>query len=127
MSTVWDWIKTINTSKINLLQNGEDIKEYVPFVVNKALSYHLDSVLFANEMNMHPHIPPSSQYYFYLYGLSRRNRYSKWEKKENTSDLELVKRFYDLNDSKALEVLNILTKTQIEYIKNKLETCGLKK
>lgn len=126
MSNVWDWVKSINTSKVNLVEEGEEIKEYVPYVVNRSLSYHLDSVLFSNEMNRYPQIPASAQYYFYLYGLPRKNRYSKWEKKENSNELEMIKRYYDLNDSKAFEVLNILSKTQIEYIKNKLENCGFK-
>ncbi len=127
MSNVWSWLNSINDTKVNLVQQNEDIKQYVPFVVNKALSYHLDSVLFSNEMNRLSSIPTSLQYQFYLYSLPKRKRISKWTKKENVEELELIKKYYDLNDAKAFDVLNILTKTQIEYIKNKLENCGLKK
>jgi hypothetical protein len=127
MSNVWSWLNSINDTKVDLVHQGEDIKQYVPFVANKALSYHLDSILFSNEMNRLSHIPPSLQYQFYLYSLPKRKRISKWTKKENVDELELIKKYYDLNDAKAFDVLNILTKTQIEYIKNKLENCGLKK
>lgn len=126
MTTVWDWLSSINNSKKDLLKEETDIKSYVPYVVNKSLSYHLDSILFSNEMNRLYHIPQSSQYYFYLHSLPRKNRFSKWTKKEEVEELELIKKYYGLNDHKALEVLNILSKTQIEYIKNKLENCGLK-
>ena len=126
MSQIWDWVNSVNYTKINLLKENEDIKEYVPFVVNKSMSYHLDAVMFSNEMNRLFHIPPQAQYHFYLNVLSRRKRFSKWEKKEVSSDIELIKQYYNINTTKALEVLELLSKTQIEYIKNKLENCGLK-
>ena len=127
MSNVWDWVKSINSSKINLLETEEDIKEYTPFVVNRALSYHWDTVLFANEMNCAPSIPSESQYLFYLNTIKKGNRFSRWVKKESTENIEIIKRYYHYNDSKAYEVVDLFSKEQIDYIKNKLETCGLKK
>lgn len=126
MSQIWDWVNSVNYTKVNLLKENEDIKEYVPFVVNKSMSYHLDAVMFSNEMNRLFHIPSSAQYEFYLNVLPRRKRFSKWEKREVSSDIELIKQYYGINTTKALEVLELLSKTQIEYIKNKLENCGLK-
>ena len=127
MSNVWDWVKSINSSKINLLETEEDIKEYTPFVVNRALSYHWDTVLFSNEMNCAPNIPSESQYLFYLNTIKKGNRFSRWVKKESTENIEIIKRYYNYNDSKAYEVVDLFSKEQIDYIKNKLETCRLKK
>lgn len=127
MTEVWDWIKSINETKTNLLLEGEDIRAYVPYVVNKSLSYHLDSIMFSNEMNRLFHIPAECQYQFYLNSLKKNKRYSKWVKPQNIQDLEIIKKYYDINNTKAMEVLDLLSKKQIEYIKNKLETCGLKK
>jgi hypothetical protein len=127
MSNVWDWLKSINSNKINLLEKEEDIKVYQPYIVNKALSYHWDSALFSNEMNMHPYIPSEVQYLFYLHSIKKGNRFARWVKKESTIDIELIKKCYQCNDSKAYEILNLLSKEQIAYIKNKLESCGLNK
>ncbi len=126
MTNVWDWLNSINYTKENLL-NEEDIKQYVPYVVNRSLSYHLDSVLFANEMNRFSHLNPRFQYLFYLYSLKKRDRRSRWIKKEDSENLQAVKIYYDYSDRKAYEALSILSKDEIEYIKNKLENCGFKK
>jgi len=127
MSDIWTWVKSINSSKINLLETEEDIKQYTPFIVNKSLSYHWDTVLFANEMNKTAYVPLEAQYLFYLYSIKKGNRFSKWVKKESSENLELIKKYYNYNDAKAYEVLDLFSKEQISYIKNKLENRGLKK
>lgn len=125
MNNVWEWYNSINVNKNNLLETG-NIKDYVPYVINKSLSYHIDSILICNEMNRLNHIPVSSQYLFYFHFLKKRNRFSKWHKVETTDEIEVIKKYYDVNDLKAYEIQKVLSKNQIEYIKNKLENCGLK-
>ena len=46
-----DLFKEIIPSILQTKENvfGEDYSDYVPYVVNKALSYHVDCVLYANE------------------------------------------------------------------------------
>jgi hypothetical protein len=127
MSDVWTWVKSINSSKVNLLETEDDIKQYSPFIINKSLSYHWDTVLLANELNCASHIPIESQYLFYLYAIKKGNRFSRWVKKESSENLELIKTYYKCSDAKAYEVLDLFSKEQITYIKNKLESCGLKK
>lgn len=125
MSDVWSWLNSINTSKKDL-SISEDIRSYVPYVINKSLSYHLDTILLSNEMNRMGHIPNSAQYQFYLNSVRKGKRFSKWVKSNEIEEIEVIKTYYDLSDSKAIEVLSLLSKNQIEYIKNKLEKCGLK-
>jgi len=127
MSDVWSWVKSINSNKVNLLEQCLDIKSYQPYIVNKSLSYHWDTVFFSNEMNMYSCIPSEMQYLFYLYSIKKGNRYSKWVKKDTTEDIHFIKTYYECNDTKAHEIINLLSKEQINYIKNKLENCGLKK
>jgi hypothetical protein len=127
MSDIWTWIKSINHNKVNLLEKEEDIKQYIPYIVNKSFSHHWDTALFSNEMNIHPHIPVESQYLFYLYSIKKGNRYSKWTKKENIKNLDFIMKYYNCSNSKAFEIISLLSKEQIDYIKNKLENCGLKK
>jgi len=56
-------IPSILQTKKNVVENEKD---YVPFVVNKALSFHYDCVLFVNEMNRVPNTDRILQYHYYL-------------------------------------------------------------
>ena len=47
-----DWLNSINFTKENLIEEDSSlIKDYPPYIVNRCLSGHLDTVMFANEMN----------------------------------------------------------------------------
>ena len=55
MAELKDYLNSINQSKKNIMDEDEDaVKGYPPFIVNKCLSSFTDTILFANEMNMHP-------------------------------------------------------------------------
>ena len=121
------WLNSINFSKENLTEdNPELIKEYPPFIINKCLSGQIDSVLFANEMNMNHQLDKDMQYSFYLNSLRKRKRFSPWVRKDKVKDLECVKQYYGYSNEKALQALKILNKTQLDYIKQRLETGGTK-
>ncbi len=122
-----DWLNSINSNKKDLTaETPESIKSYPAFIVNKCLSGDLDSLFFANEMNIHHQLDHDMQYQFYLNSLRKRKRFSPWIKKESIENLEYIKRYYNYNNDKALSVLNILTTQQINFIKNKLDIGGLK-
>ena len=46
--------------------------------------------------------------------------------KEETENLDLVKRYYSYSNEKAKQVLNILTREQLSFIRDRLETGGKK-
>ena len=120
-----DWLNSINFNKENLIKENPDIvKEYPPYIVNRCLSGHMDCVLFANEMNRYHSLDKDMQYNFYLNILRKRKRFSPWVRKEKVSDLEFVKSYYGYNNEKASQALKILSKEQLDYIKQKLETGG---
>ena len=120
-----DYLYTINQSKHNLLrQNPEAVKGYPPFIINKCLSGFTDSILFANEMNIHNHLDKQMQYDFYLNTLRSKKRFSPWLRKDEIKDLDLVKRYYGYSNEKAKQALRILTKEQLNFIKSKFETGG---
>ena len=122
-----DWLNSINYNKDNLIQDHpETIKSYTPFIVNKCVSGHLETVLFANEMNVNHHIDKDMQYSFFLYTLRKRKRFSPWLKKEQVDDLDLVKKHYGYSNEKAKVAVSLLTKTQIEKIRNKHDMGGLR-
>ncbi len=123
MMELKDWLNSINFTKEDL---SEDIKEYPAFIINKCLSGQIDSVLFANEMNMNHHLDKDMQYSFYLNSLRKRKRFSPWLRKDKIKDLECIKQYYGYSNEKASQALKILTKEQINFIKKRLDIGGSK-
>jgi hypothetical protein len=122
-----DWLNSINFTKDNLLEEDPYLsKEYPPFIINRCMSGHMDSVLFAQEMNKYHFLDKDLQYNFYLNILRKRKRFSPWVRKDKVTDLDYVKRYYGYSNEKASQVMKILTPEQIEYIKQRLETGGKK-
>ena len=120
-----DWLNSINFNKQNLIDDDPSaISSYPPYIVNRCLSGTLDSILFANEMNLNAHVDKDMQYAFFLYTLRKRKRFSPWLKKEQVDDLDLVKTHYGYSNEKARVALTLLTNTQIEYIRKKHEKGG---
>jgi hypothetical protein len=118
-----DWLNSINLTKEDL---SENIKEYSPYIINKCLSGQVDSILFANEMNMNHHLDKDMQYSFYLNSLRKRKRFSPWLRKDKIKDLECIKSYYGYSNEKASQALKILTKEQINFIKKRLDIGGSK-
>jgi hypothetical protein len=121
-----DWLNSINYTKENILEDKTLIKEYPPFIINRCLSGEIDSIMYANEMNMNYHLDNDIQYSFYLHSLRKRKRYSPWMKKQKIQDLEYIKKYYGYSNEKALQAMKILTKDQIKFIRSKFETGGKK-
>lgn len=118
-----DIIPSILQNKKNVL---EDEKDYVPFVVNKALSFHYDCVMYANEINKLPNTDKILQYHFYLNKIRGYKRpFQKWHKLQSNDDLEAVKEYYKYSDEKARDALLVLSNDQMNEIKRKLDKGGL--
>ena len=118
-----DWLNSINMNKKNLLDDDPTAK-YPAYIVNRCMSGHLDTVLFANDMNKVPNLDPKLQYSFLLNSVRKRKRFSPWLRKDEIRDLDLVKRYYGYSNEKAKQALSILTKEQLSFIKSKFETGG---
>jgi hypothetical protein len=118
-----DWLNSINMTKKNLIDEDPSEK-YPAYIVNRCMSGHLDTVLFANEMNKNAHLDPKLQYSFLLNSVRKRKRFSPWIRKDEIRDLDYVKRYYGYNNEKAKQALSILTKEQLSFIKSKFETGG---
>lgn len=99
-------------------------KKYPPYIINKCMSHHIDTLMHANAMNESYHLPNRLQYDFYINTLRPRNRFSPWDKKEKLNDLEIVKQYYGYSNEKAKQALRILTETQLDFIRKKLDTGG---
>jgi hypothetical protein len=100
-------------------------KDYHAFVVNRALSFHYDCVLQANEMNQYPGLSGSMQYQYLLNTVRGYKRpFRKWEKRETIDDLEAVREYYNYSYEKAKEALVLLNATQIEEIRKAIDKGG---
>ena len=120
-----DWLNSINFTKENLSEDPEAIKSYPPYIINRCLSGHLDCILFANEMNKNHQLSKDMQYSFYLNTLRKKKRFSPWLRKDKVTDLESIKKYYGYSNEKASQALKILTKEQINFIKQRLDTGGM--
>lgn len=120
------WLNSINFSKENLIEDSSSIKDYSPYIINRCLSGEIDCILFANEMNLNHHLDKDMQYSFFLNTIRKRKRYSPWLRKDKIKDLECVKRYYGYSNEKASQALKILSKEQINFIKQRLEIGGTK-
>lgn len=117
----------------SILQNKKDLskedgfdKSYNAFVVGRALSFHYDCVMQANEMNKCPNLPGTMQYQFLLNSVRGYKRpFRKWEKRETIENLDAVKEYYNYSNEKAKEALVLLNATQLEHIKKELNRGGI--
>ena len=125
MTELKDWLNSINFNKNNLTEEDPSvIKDYPPYIVNRCLSGYLDCIMFANEMNKYSFLDKDMQYSFYLNTLRKKKRFSPWLRKDKVTDLQSVKQYYGYSNEKASQALKILSKQQLEYIKQRLETGG---
>lgn len=114
-------IPSILQTKEYALLTEQDEKSYSSFMVNRALSYHRDTVLWANEMNRFTNLDNKLKYDFLLNIIRASKRpYSKWHKKAQSSDLSVVKEYYGYSDAKAEEACKILSDEQITEMKKQL-------
>lgn len=124
----FDFVKEILQGKKQLIVDDLTEKEYNPFIINRSLSYHKDCVLYANEMNRRHFLDKKLQNDFLLNTVrSQKRPFAKWVKYEKSDDLECLKQVYGFSDSKAREALRLLSKDQIQQLKEQTDTGGLRK
>ena len=123
----FDYLNSINFSKKNIMVDEIDEKTYLPFMINRGLSYFQDTILFANEMNINHNIDNKLQYSFFINIIRKRKRFSKWFKPEIENDIEVIKTYYGYSTDKARQVLHLLSKEQIKIMKEKVSHGGIRK
>ena len=122
----FDYVNAINYSKKDIMQSSDDEKVYLPFMVNRSLSYFSDTVVIANEMNKYHHLDSRLQFSFLINIIRKRKRFSKWVKPEVQNDIESVKEYYGYSNEKARQILSLLSPSQIKQIKEKVSKGGRK-
>lgn len=121
MSNPFQYLETINNTKENLMRGSENDelaeKGYNPYLVNRGLSYFQDTISLANEMNRFHFIDKKLQYEFLLNIVRKRKRFSKWHKKEQDQNVDIISEYYNCSQRKASDILKVLTEEQVSAIR----------
>ncbi len=121
----FSFVTAINDNKDIMVDDIAE-KAYDSFLVNRSLSYFQDTVLLANEMNINHHVDKRLQNDFLINMVRKRKRFSKWDKPNSNSDVEVVKEYYGYNNEKAHNALTLLTSEQIDILRQKVYKGGRK-
>ena len=113
------FVDSICQTKKNLLEDGVDESEYNPFLINRALSYHIDTVLYAHEMSVNHHLSSSQQYGYLLRSVRQRKRWSKWSRidEQELEKVGLISWRYSISAAKAKEIMTLFSDEQITTMK----------
>lgn len=120
----FDFVKSVSYDKDDIMVDEVEEKAYVPYLTNRALSYHEDTLYFANVMNIKFDTPNRLQYVFFLNILRKRKRFSSWEKPKENDDIETIKSYYGVSTDKAKEYFRILGTAKCEVLKKSMDLGG---
>tara|TARA_B100000497_G_C7682353_1_gene412950 strand:- start:1558 stop:1938 length:381 start_codon:yes stop_codon:yes gene_type:complete len=121
----FEFVNSINSTKVNIMDQDADTEtKYNSFLVNRSLSYFPETVIMSNEMNRLHHLDAKLQYDFLINIVRKKKRFSKWNKPEERTDIECVKKYFGYSESKAKQVVGLLSESQITTIKNKVTVGG---
>lgn len=124
MLNPFDVVNQVSTSTQN--NWGEvDKKNYIPFLINRALSYHHDTIMLANEVNMRHQMPLQWQYDFYRLAIApKKKRFAKWSKPSEDELVELISSTYQVNRQKAISIRSLLNSNDINNLRTITERGG---
>jgi hypothetical protein len=110
--TPFDIVNTINMKSEH--DRDEVVADYVPFVINRALSYTMDSSLFAAEMSMYSHLDYDMQFDFYHNGLPKGKRFGKWSKPDDSNEtlINILSEALCINNRLAKRYLTLLSEEE---------------
>ena len=120
----FDFVKSITYSKKDIMIDDLVEKEYNSFIINRALSYLPDTILYANEMNKNHHLDGRLQFDFFINIIKKRKRFSPWLKANEIENLNVIKEYYGYSDEKAKSVLSLFNIKQIEKLKHRIYKGG---
>ena len=120
----FDFVKSVSYDKKDLMVDEVEEKAYQPFLINRALSYHQDSVFLTNEMNVRHGVDNRLQYMFFLNTLRKRQRFSQWQKPYISKKLDTIKEYYQISTKEAKDYVELLSDKQLRELKNRMKTGG---
>lgn len=130
-SKPFDYVNTILTSKKDMIRDSDNPelaeKGYNPYLTNKALSFHVDTIMYANDMNQHHLLDNALQYSYLINTVRSMKRKHTWLKKSNDESIEIIQQFYKVNVNRAREIAAILSEEQMKLIRKIIIKGGVSK
>lgn len=121
--TIFDFLKDLSENKQDILDDTNE-SQYDCYMINRYLSMHPTTMLYANEMNKLYFLPKRMQYDYLFNSIRKERRYFKYMKSEKIEDIELVKEYFGYGRRKAKDALRVLSEEDIEYMREKLNKGG---
>lgn len=121
---LFDFLKDISQEKKDILSEDNE-SQYSSYMINRFLSMHQTTIMYANEMNIRHFLPKRLQYDYYINSIKKESRFFKYVKEDELQNIELVKEYFGYSKARAKEVLPLLSQSDIEYMKVKLSKGGL--
>ena len=99
-----DYLNSINYTKESLMDTEDEQveKKYIPFIINRCLSYFIDTILHSNQMNFFNQLDKKIQFDYYQNAIRKRKRFSKWLKNEMGDDFEVIKNYYNYSKTRLV-------------------------
>jgi hypothetical protein len=131
----WRYENSINNGKDILELENQEFK-YEKWRTVSTLSNYVDTIFYANEMNLNHQITDKMHYDYLFYSVRKAKRFNKKKtdqdkkneqlQKEEQDKIALLQDFYKYNVANAKAALKVLTGAQIESIRKRLEKGGAK-
>lgn len=126
----FDYLKSIQSTKIDMIRGSDNPelaeKGYLPFIMNKGLSYYVDSILYANEMNTRHYLSSAMQYGYYINTVRSMKRPYSWPKKiKGDEDIQFLRDHYKVNIIRAKEIYSIIGPEKVNEIKKSIIQGGI--
>jgi hypothetical protein len=131
----WRYENSINSGKEPLSLENQEFK-YEKWRTNTSLTNHLDTIMDANQMNLNYHLSDQMHYHYLFYSVRKKKRFGskkserdkqlEREQKEEADKIALISEYYKYNTVNAKAALKVLTESQLEIIKRRLERGGVR-
>jgi hypothetical protein len=131
----WRYENSINSGKEPLSLENQEFK-YEKWRTNTSLANHLDTIMDANQMNLNYHLSDQMHYNYLFYSVRKKKRFGskkserdkqlEREQKEEADKIALISEYYKYNTVNAKAALRVLTESQLEIIKRRLERGGVR-
>lgn len=120
------FLNSINQNKTPLMDEDPLCeREYIPFLINRGLSYFVDTVVLANQMNQAHWLDKKTQFEYLRATVRPRKRFSKWHKPQENARIEALKTLYGYSESKARQVVDLVKEDDWTLIFDRISEGGV--
>jgi hypothetical protein len=122
MASIFDYLKSVTQNKKDLSEEPDFDKDYSVFMINRFLSMNKKTVVLSFMLDSW-NIKDNRIHYHLLMDLLPKEKiffkyYKKGEKEISKQSLNIIKKYFIVNEQKAIEIYDLLSDEQFEKIKN---------